>query len=175
MTVLGSIKPPLALAAACVVLAVSACSPSASDVPAVSSPATTAQTQAASPSANGPTASAVPTSQSANGSLVQDFPSTLIPLMPSATVKSSSLLTPGGPATAGLVGEIKAEAPAILAFYTQSFESQGFKAVPGDTVEKIPSKDFLRGDSETINVSVQSEAGVSTFTIGATVSGDSIK
>ena len=39
----------------------------------------------------------------------------------------------------------------------------------------MPSKDFLRGDNETVNISVLETAGVSTFTIGANVAAESVK
>jgi hypothetical protein len=63
----------------------------------------------------------------------------------------------------------------VLAYYTKELEAQGFKAVPGEAVGAVPSKDFLRGDSETVNISVMETAGVSTFTIGANVAAESVK
>jgi hypothetical protein len=95
--------------------------------------------------------------------------------MPGAKVVSSSFDKTGSPATAAMVGSIGAPAADVLAFYTKELEAQGFKAVPGDAVETVASKDFLRGENETINVAVVQNAGVSTFTIGATVSAESAK
>ena len=40
----------------------------------------------------------------------------------------------------------------MLAFYTKGLKAQGFKAVPGESVGTVPSKDFLRGDNETVNI-----------------------
>ena len=56
-----------------------------------------------------------------------------------------------------------------------SSRRQGFKAVPGETVGSVPSKDFLRGDNETVNIAVVEASGVSTFTIGANVAAESVK
>ena len=86
------------------------------------------------------------------GALVPGFPQKLLPLMPGAKVVSSSFDKTTVPATAALVGSITAPAADVLAFYTKELEAQGFKAVPGETVGAVPSKDFLRGDNETVNI-----------------------
>jgi len=39
----------------------------------------------------------------------------------------------------------------------------------------VASRDFVRGDNETVNLSVVEAAGVSTFTIGANVAAESAK
>ena len=54
-------------------------------------------------------------------------------------------------------------------------EAQGFKAVPGNTVGAVASRDFVRAGTETVNIAVPQTADVSTFTIGANVSPGSIK
>jgi hypothetical protein len=95
--------------------------------------------------------------------------------MPGAKVVSSSFDKTTVPATAALVGGITAPAADVLAFYTAQLEAQGFKAVPGETVGSVPSKDFLRGESETVNISVVETSGASTFTIGANVAAESVK
>jgi hypothetical protein len=107
--------------------------------------------------------------------VVEGFPSKLLPLMPGAKVVSSSFDKSGTPATAALVGSIAAPASDVVAFYTKELEAQGFKAVPGDAVGAVVSKDFLRGDNETVNVAIVNTAGVSTFTVGANVSVESAK
>jgi hypothetical protein len=71
------------------------------------------------------------------------------------------------PATAALVASVTAPTAAVVDFYTKHLEGLGFKAVPGDAVGAVASKDFVRNDSETVNVAVVEAAGVSTFTIGA--------
>lgn len=140
-------------------------SPSASTAPSPAQPTTTAP---ASPSAEPGTSATV-------GALVPGFPEQLLPVMPGAKVVSSSFDKTTAPATVALVGSISAPSSEVLAFYTKELEAQGFKAVPGETVGAVPSKDFLRGDNETVNISVLETAGVSTFTIGANVAAESVK
>lgn len=167
----------LALIAVAAVLAVSACSPS--------SPGQTPASPASSSSSATPTASAQPTgtqgdpatpgSSATVGTLVAGFPQSLIPVMPGSAVVSSAFEKTGSPATVALVGTIKSPAATVVAYYTHALEAQGFKAVPGEAVGSIASKDFLRGDNETVNISVVEAAGLSTFTVGANVAPESIK
>lgn len=61
-------------------------------------------------------------------------------------------------------------------YYKASLEAQGFKLVPGpEAVGNVTSLDFIRGDGETVNVSIRQKEGVSTFTIGANVAAGSVK
>lgn len=181
MKLFGKPQPvSLALLATGVALTISACG---------SSPAGTAPQGAAPRSSGAATASASPaptaTSTSAStaaagasaavGALVPGFPQQLIPLMPQAVVESSSFDKNSTPASVALVGTIASPSDAVLAFYTSTLTAQGFKEVPGSTVGSIKSKDFLRGDNETVNISVVETAGKSTFTIGANVAAGSIK
>jgi hypothetical protein len=106
---------------------------------------------------------------------VEGFPQQLLPLMPGATVVSSSFDKASAPATAALVGTVAAPTAAVLDFYTKALEGQGFKAVPGESVGAVASKDFVRGDNETVNLSLVEAAGVATFTIGANVPAESAK
>jgi hypothetical protein len=62
-----------------------------------------------------------------------------------------------------------------MGFYTKKLEARGFKAVPGEAVGAVASKDFVRGDNETVNLSAVETAGVVTFTIGANVAAESAK
>lgn len=103
------------------------------------------------------------------------FPQQLIPLMAGATVQSSSYDKNSSPAAVALVARVQGPAAAVSAFYTKAFEDQGFKAIPGDAVGDVTTKDFLRGDIETVNVSITEKDGLATFTIGANVSQGSIK
>jgi hypothetical protein len=109
------------------------------------------------------------------GAVVAGFPQKLLPLMPGAKVVSSSFDKTTVPATVALVGSISSPAADVVAFYSKQLEAQGFKAVPGETVGAVPSKDFLRGDNDTVNLAVVETAGVSTFTIGANVTAESVK
>lgn len=140
-------------------------SPSASAAPSAARPSTTAS---ASPSAEPGTSATV-------GALVPGFPEKLLPVMPGAKIVSSSFDKTTTPATVALVASISAPSADVLAFYTKELVAQGFQAVPGETVGAVPSKDFLRGDNETVNISVIETAGVSTFTIGANVAAESVK
>ena len=47
--------------------------------------------------------------------------------------------------------------------------------MPGEAVGAVASKDFVRGDNETVNLSAVEAAGVVTFTIGANVAAESAK
>lgn len=135
------------------------------DQPSTDQPSTTAS---ASPPAEPGTSATV-------GAMVPGFPEQLLPVMPGAKVLSSSFDKTTAPATVALVASISAPPAEVLAFYTQHLVGQGFTAVPGETVGTVPSKDFLRGDNETVNISVLETAGVSTFTIGANVAAESVK
>jgi hypothetical protein len=164
-----------AIAAAGALLALAACTPAGTGSPAASSPASTPDASAQSSTTAPPSPSAEPGTSATVGALVPGFPQKLLPLMPGAQVVSSSFDKTTVPATAALVGSITAPAADVLAFYTKGLQAQGFKAVPGETVGALPSKDFLRGDNETVNISVMQTTGVSTFTIGANVAAESVK
>jgi hypothetical protein len=163
-----------AIAAAGTLLALAACTPAGTASPAspsASSPAASSQSSTTAP----PSPSAEPGTSATVGALVPGFPQALLPLMPGAKVVSSSFDKTTVPATVALVGSITAPAANVLAFYTKGLEAQGFKAVPGESVGAVPSKDFLRGDNETVNISVRETTGVSTFTVGANVAAESVK
>ena len=176
MKVFGERKrAAVAVVAAGTLMALAACtpapgtaSPTAPSGPAAASTAPPTTTAPPSPSAEPGTSATV-------GALVPGFPQQLLPLMPGAKVVSSSFDKTTAPATVALVGSIPAPNANVLAFYTGQLEAQGFKAVPGDTVGSVPSKDFLRGNNETVNISVVETAGVATFTIGANVAAESAK
>jgi len=106
---------------------------------------------------------------------VEGFPQQLLSVMPGATVISSSFDKSTAPATVALVGSITGQPSAVVEYYTKELEAKGFKAVPGETVGAVASKDFVRGDNETVNLAVVDTAGVSTFTIGANVAAESAK
>jgi hypothetical protein len=163
-----------ALAAAGTLLALAACTPAGTGTTAAAPTLSSASSPQSSTTAP-PSPSAEPGTSATVGALVPGFPQRLLPLMPGAKVVSSSLDKTTVPATVALVGGITAPAADVLAYYTKGLQAQGFKAVPGETVGALPSKDFLRGDSETVNISVMESKGVSTFTIGANVAAGSVK
>lgn len=163
-----------AIAAAGTLLALAACTPASTGTPAAGSASISAASPQSSTTAP-PSPSAEPGTSATVGALVPGFPQTLLPLMPGAKVVSSSFDKTTVPATVALVGSISAPAANVLAFYAKGLGAHGFKAVPGDAVGTVPSKDFLRGDNETVNISIMETGGVSTFTIGANVAAESVK
>ncbi|MDI2036325.1 hypothetical protein PJL15_03460 [Paenarthrobacter nitroguajacolicus] len=183
-----------ALLAVSVAVAASACtpSPSGSAAPSASgssssSPASSTSTPTGTASSGGSTASPQTTGATESGApapdatatvnaLVPGFPEKLIPVMPKTSVRSSSFDKNASLATVALVGTIKAPPEGVVDYYKSSLEAQGFKLVPGpEAVGNVTSLDFVRGDGETVNVSIMQKEGVSTFTIGANVAAGSIK
>jgi hypothetical protein len=163
------------LAAGTVLLAVSACSaPSPGSAPSPEASVSTSASAQASTTAP-PSPSASPGTSAAVGALVAGFPQKLLPVMPGAKVVASSFDKSSSPATVALVGSIAAKPAAVVAYYTKALEAQGFKAVPGNTVGTVASKDFVRAGNETVNIAVPVVAGVSSFTIGANVAPESVK
>ena len=56
------------------------------------------------------------------------------------------------------------------------FTDQGFKAQPGDAVDGVPLKTFIRAEGqEIITVSVIQTGATATFTVGATLLPASMK
>jgi hypothetical protein len=162
--------------AAGTLMALAACTPANPGTASSGSPSASAAPTAVQATATAPASpSAEPGTSATVGAMVPGFPAALLPVMPGAKVVSSSFDKTTEPATVALVGSISAPSAEVLAFYTKELEAQGFKAVPGETVGAVPSKDFLRGDTETVNISVLETAGISTFTIGANVAAESVK
>ncbi|QOT20243.1 hypothetical protein HMI60_01145 [Paenarthrobacter sp. YJN-D] len=183
-----------ALLAVSVAVAVSACTPSPSGSAAPSSTGAASSSSASpapSPSGTASSASSTPSPETTGftessapdpnatatvNALVPGFPEKLIPVMPKTSVRSSSFDKNASLATVALVGTIKAPPQGVVDYYKSSLEAQGFKLVPGpEAVGNVTSLDFVRGDGETVNVSIMQKEGVSTFTIGANVAAGSIK
>ncbi|NWL29188.1 hypothetical protein DM794_19335 [Paenarthrobacter ureafaciens] len=175
----------LALLAVGVAITASACTQPSGGSAAPSSGASSSAPVSASPSAGSASATATPSGSSTApapsatatvGALVEGFPQQLIPVMPKTSVRSSSFDKAASPATVALVGTVKAPPEGVVEFYKASLEAQGFKVVPGpEAVGNVTSIDFIRGDGETVNLSVRQKEGVSTFTIGANVAAGSFK
>jgi hypothetical protein len=174
VTVIGNLNPArLAALAAGTVLVLAACSPAA---PGVTGSSTGTSSQASSQSTTvSASPSASPGTSATVGALVAGFPQKLLPVMPGATVVSSSFDKGATPATVALVASITSPTAAVVDYYTKQLEAEGFKAVPGESVGSVASKDFVRGDNETVNLAVVEAAGVSTFTVGANVAAESAK
>lgn len=178
MKLFGKPQPvSLALLATGVALTISACGGLPPAGTASQGSGQTSSVPTTAPASPAPTTSstATPGASATVGALVPGFPQQLIPLMPKATVESSSFDKNTSPASVAMVGAISSPADAVVAFYTSAFTAQGFKEVPGNALGSIKSKDFLRGDNETVNISVVETAGKSTFTIGANVAPGSVK
>jgi len=163
-----------AVAAAAALLALAACTPGPWPSAAVSASAP-AQPTAQSSTTAPPSPSAEPGTSATVGALVEGFPKKLLPVMPGAQVESSSFDKTGAPATVALVAKITSPASEVVSYYSKKLASQGFKAVPGGAVGSVASRDYLRGNNETVNLAVVEAAGVSTFTIGANVAAESVK
>ena len=59
---------------------------------------------------------------------------------------------------------------AVLANYTKVLTKQGFKAQPGDAVDGVPTKTFVRAEGqEIVTVSIVKTGDTSTVTLGATL------
>nr|WP_306423111.1 hypothetical protein [Paenarthrobacter aurescens] len=169
-----------------VAVAASACTPSPggtaapspSDVSTSSTPAPAASGSTSAPETTASTESATPApgATATVNALVPGFPEQLIPVMPKTSVRSSSFDKSAALATVALVGTVKAPPEGVVDYYKTSLEAQGFKLVPGpEAVGNVTSLDFIRGDGETVNVSIRQKEGVSTFTIGANVASGSVK
>ncbi|MGP9502507.1 hypothetical protein ACT3TS_09875 [Specibacter sp. AOP5-B1-6] len=174
----------LAVAASAAVVLLAACSSPASPekTPAASSSASAAAKSAtatasptstpasASTSAAPATSTAAASAKSAVKKLVAGFPVTVLPLMKSAEIQASSLEHSTPVSVASLTASVKASSADVLAHYTKIFTDQGFTAQPGDAVDGVPLKTFVRAQGqEIVTVSVVQTASTATFTVGATL------
>lgn len=150
----------------------SASATSGATVAATSSSATSSSASASSTA----TATATATAQTAIKELVAGFPAKVIPLPKGAQIQASSLETGSTVSTTSLTATTTETPAQILAFYTKSFTAQGFKAQPGDAVDGVPLKTYVRAaGEEIITVSVVVTSATSTFTVGATLLPASMK
>lgn len=116
------------------------------------------------------TPTATPTAQTAVKKLVEGFPLAAVPLMEKARIQVSSTEKAGPVSLASMTASITAGSAEVLDYYTKAFTAQGFTAQPGDAVDGVPLKTFVRtGGQEVATVSVIEEAGTATFTVGATL------
>ncbi|MHA7304591.1 hypothetical protein ACX80E_04990 [Arthrobacter sp. TMN-49] len=170
------------VAASSAVVLLAACSaPTDSPTPASSktagsgSPAATPSTATASASAAA-SATASATAKTAVRELVEGFPKTVVPLMKGAQIQSSSLQLSTPVSIAALTATVTAPAADVLSYYAKVFTDKGFKAQPGDAVDGVPLKTFIRAEGqEIITVSVVQTAATATFTVGATLLPASLK
>ncbi|ALE05463.1 hypothetical protein AL755_08200 [Arthrobacter sp. ERGS1:01] len=180
-TTVQRLRPPAsfrpqrgALAAIAAVVLLAGCS-GGTGTPAATSPSVS-QSATGSAMASATTPGATPTAEAAVKELVAGFPSKLIPLMPGADVQASSLQRSTPLSVAALTATVTAKPADVLAFYTKSLTSQGFTAQPGNSVEGVPLKTFVRASGqEIVTVSVVQTGSTSTVTIGANVLPASLK
>lgn len=160
------------LLAACSSPAAPADSPTASNTAATqTSPAATSAPSTATASATAPA-----TATSAVKELVDGFPTTVVPLMKGAQIQASSIQRSTPVSIASLTATVTAPAADVLSYYSKVFTDQGFKAQPGDAVDGVPLKTFIRAEGqEIITVSVVQTAATATFTVGATLLPASLK
>lgn len=159
------------------IVLLTACSSQSTPVSSASA-ASSASSASASAAATSPSApisaaaesSATPSAQSAVKKLVAGFPTTVLPLMPDATIQASSLEHNTDVSMASMTASVTASSADVLAYYTKSLTSQGFEAQPGDAVDGVPLKTFVRAQGQEIaTVSIVQSASTATFTIGATL------
>ena len=162
-----------AVVAIAAVVLLSGCSTGNDNVPSPAPSTSTATTPAASATATSTTSA---TAESTVDAIVQGFPSKLIPVMKGATVTSTSLDRATPLSTASMTATSNATSAAILAYYTTVFTGQGFTAQPGNAVDGVPTKTFVRANGqEIITVSIAQSGSLATITIGANVLPASLK
>lgn len=171
-----------AAAASSLVLVLAACSEPAA--PSTSPAATASDTATASESAATASATAAATktatasadTQTAVKALVAGFPKTVVPLMKNAQIQTSSIQRSTPLSTASLVATVTAPAADVLSYYAKVFTAQGFTAQPGNAVDGVPLKTFIRAaGQEIITVSVVQTGATATFTVGADLLPASLK
>lgn len=170
-----SARRRLALAAAsCAVVLLTACSSPAPEGSATTSaPASVSASASASSTASAtasPTPTVAPSAVSAVKELVAGFPAGVLPLMTGAQVQSSSIEHAEPVSVASLTATVTATSADVLAYYTGVFTAEGFTAQPGDSVDGVPIKTFVRAEGqEVVTVSIVQTAATATFTLGATL------
>ncbi len=160
-----------AAAATAAVALLTACSSPAPSDPSPNASATVSQgTTAAASSSASATATAAPSADTAVKELVTGFPVTVMPLMKGAQIQASSVQHAEPVSLASLTATATAPSADVLSYYTKVFTDQGFKAQPGDSVDGVPMKTFVRAEGqEIVTVSVIQTASTATFTLGATL------
>lgn len=127
-----------------------------------------------SPQSEHPTAN--PTSDGfPNGSLVQDFPENLIPLMDDTQILVSDVELSDGKVSVSLVTSTGASPKRVLDFYDQALKDHNFDPLESNSVEGAASRTYTRGQgTETVNISVVESGSTSTVTIGAHLAPESV-
>ena len=160
----------MAAAASSAVVLLAACSspsnPNAPTASATPAPRASSTPAPATASAVAPT----PSAQSAVKTLVAGFPTTVLPLMSGATLQASSIEHSTPVSVASLTASVNAPSADVLAYYSKAFTDQGFSAQPGDAVDGVPTKTFVRAQGQEIaTVLIVQTGSTATFTLGATL------
>jgi hypothetical protein len=160
--------------AAIVLTAVALVAGCSGDSPApAASPTTTAAASAgsgASPTTGQPTTGGASPSAAAVGEVVEGFPTDVVPVMPGATVKLSTVATTDGVRQVALAGETTEPADAVLAFYRNGLTAQGFTEANAALPQGAVGATFVRGEgSEILTLSVVSVDGKQQFSIGGQI------
>lgn len=173
-------RPLLSAAAVSAALLLGACSSTAGQDAAPTSASSSVSAPSASASSatpsGSPSGSPAPSADTAIKELVAGFPSKVLPLPKGAAIQTSSLEKGATESVAQVTATTTQTPKQILAFYTTTLTAQGFKAQPGDAVDGVPLKTFVRAEGKEIaTVSVVVTSGTSTFTAGATLLQASLK
>ncbi|PYI38575.1 hypothetical protein CVS30_09605 [Arthrobacter psychrolactophilus] len=160
----------VAMATAAVIF-LTACSGASTGDSSATSSATVATTPSPTASATADAVStAAASAETAVKELVAGFPTTVMPLMKGAQIQASSLQHGQPVSLASLTATVTAPSADVVSNYTKVFTDQGFKAQPGDSVDGVPLKTFVRAEGqEIVTVSVVQTGATATFTLGATL------
>ncbi len=102
----------------------------------------------------------LPGEASANGALVTGFPSSVIPLAPSAAVKSSSVSPQDSILQLSLVARTSAEPLAVMAFYQKHFSALGLGVAQAPASTGSAATWFTRGtDKITVTTTPHQDGG----------------
>ncbi|SDQ78864.1 hypothetical protein [Quadrisphaera sp. DSM 44207] len=120
----------------------------------------------APPAEQGATASqTTPGTGSSAGGVVEGFPTDLVPVLPGATVTSTSAVPVGDLQQVSLTAATTAPAEEVLAFYRERLLAAGFAETPN-----AQGATFTRGGGqEDLRVAVVSAGGQQQFTVGGTI------
>ena len=115
----------------------------------------------------------LPPTEAAAGALVPGFPSTLLPLLPGATVTASAVQRHSGVMDVSLSATTRAPAPTVLAFYSGVLGRAGFSQTRGTMLPPgAIGLAFGRGaGQELLVVAVVDRGAVRSFSVGGTLSG----
>ena len=113
----------------------------------------------------------LPPSASAEGRLVDSFPSTVIPVIANSTVVSSSITSEGNRLQVGLTATSALSAPEALAHYQAFYGELGFSSRESDAVPGSTAWVFTRGTDSVAVTTLPIDAGSAYTVFGAFTAG----